>query len=122
MGRIIRRFLEDQFIFCCCACDFHVTALERVASCGFVGKHGPAVLVHSVVNIVESEQEQFLKLSSGEYIVREIECISCKKYMGFRYIHSFTPECTYKINMYLLERSSVEMKSNEFFDGHEHVD
>ena len=69
----------------------------------FRGKQGRAYLFHTVRNVNRSDKTQSVTMTTGDNVVRWINCQKCDTYLGWVYDSVPSPDQEYKLNKYILE-------------------
>ncbi|TCD70068.1 hypothetical protein EIP91_005050 [Steccherinum ochraceum] len=70
----------------------------------FNGQHGRAYLFDGVVNVIEGEPND-RQMTTGAHVVRDIHCIKCGTYLGWKYDRAYEPSQKYKEGKFILERN-----------------
>ncbi|KAI9330248.1 yippee zinc-binding/DNA-binding /Mis18, centromere assembly-domain-containing protein [Pilaira anomala] len=104
MGFSYRTYLESSSsIYACGKCKTHLSTAESVISKQFQGKHGPAFLVETVVNIELGKAED-REMTSGLHRVKDISCIKCSMMLGWTYVKAYNSDNKYKEGKFILEK------------------
>ncbi|VDB99280.1 unnamed protein product [Peniophora sp. CBMAI 1063] len=70
----------------------------------FHGQHGRAYLFREVVNVLEGEPVE-RQMTTGNHIVRDIQCVKCYAVLGWKYEYAYEDDQKYKEGKFILERN-----------------
>jgi len=76
--------LSGKKVWSCKGCGAHLTLHKQLHSKGYHGKTGDAYLFNDIVNVYQGDVKK-KKLMSGEYLIRKVYCVSCDRYLGWKY-------------------------------------
>ena len=107
MGLLYREYINGGSIISCHKCSTHLSAQDKVISKAFNGHFGRAYLMHDVINTYQGEMED-RAMATGLHTVREIFCISCQLYLGWRYVIAHDPTQKYKEGRVVLEATRLK--------------
>jgi hypothetical protein len=108
MGKPFLKYLKGSKIYVCSNCFCHICSQDQLISNLFHGKYGKSYLVNKVylvlfyfknfilnksVNVSAGKVEK-KKMTTGIHEISIINCLNCKKYLGFFLILFF------KINLF----------------------
>ncbi|KAI9228696.1 MAG: Yippee/Mis18 [Piptocephalis tieghemiana] len=110
MGLIHKRYLSGARVYACTECQTHFTTHETLTSKNFNGIHGKAYLFKQALNVSEGEEVDRM-MRTGKHTVRDISCMSCGTYVGWRYVRAWVEAQRYKEGQYILEREAVSVMS-----------
>ena len=85
----------------------------ELISSHFTGHHGPASLYNSAVNI-SLAKEEVRSLISGRHTVRDVHCLRCDNYLGWKYVEAPSGALKYKEGKFILERRCVWDEADEY--------
>ncbi|KAI9319654.1 Yippee/Mis18 [Dichotomocladium elegans] len=102
MGLKYRMYLDGTSIYGCAKCRTHLTTADAIVSEQFHGQHGPAYLLHYVVNITEGKAED-RSMTTGVHNVKDIACVKCGTVLGWIYVKAYADNNKYKEGKFILE-------------------
>ncbi|KAJ1951471.1 hypothetical protein FBU59_000136 [Linderina macrospora] len=99
-------FLKGKGIYGCPECGSHFVEKDKILSKDFTGQYGRAILFDKLVNVVAGEAEQ-RKMTTGVFIVQDVACMECDRYVGWTYVKAYSPDQAFKEGKFILERLRV---------------
>lgn len=93
-------------IYRCANCHTHIFQASQVVSDSFTGVTGEGLLVSRAVNLDEGKTEK-REFRTGMYQVRDVYCVQCHNYLGWRYIKSSSQSERYKEHMLVMEANEL---------------
>lgn len=90
----------------CIKCHTYITCQAEVTSTAFTGSTGPATLYKRAWNVSHGELGK-RELTTGFHVVRDVNCISCNKKLGWMYELALVPSQVYKEGQVILENALV---------------
>eukprot|EP00301_Raphidiophrys_heterophryoidea_P019286 c4246_g1_i1.p1 GENE.c4246_g1_i1~~c4246_g1_i1.p1 ORF type:complete len:111 (-),score=15.88 c4246_g1_i1:89-421(-) len=106
MGKIFKAYLSSDKIYSCLNCGTHFTQQDSLISKAFLGRYGRAFLFDKVVNVNFGPVE-VCQLTTGMHTTREVYCVSCADYVGWKYEEAFEESQKYKEGKFILERAKI---------------
>lgn len=85
---------------------------DEVISKAFSGRHGPAYLVHSMVNVYTGDSEE-RQLTTGKHVVADLHCKGCREVIGWKYISASERDQRYKEGRFAVEYEKLH-KDNQW--------
>jgi len=91
-------------ILICKACNFYIASMNDLLSRGYSGTHSAKAGLFENASNVSLGERKILLMHSGAYTVREIRCINCDSYIGWKIVQAHEPRERWKEDAYVLER------------------
>ncbi|KAL1887222.1 hypothetical protein Cpir12675_006638 [Ceratocystis pirilliformis] len=116
---LVRRVAPD--VVRCNACHTDLALQQLIVSWGFHGRHGRCMLVAppsqagvgaavKLDNLMEGQVET-RDLTTGWHKIANVNCLGCKRYVGWYYLDAVSDEAQYKIGKYCLEEGRTYVYS-----------
>ncbi|KAJ8662919.1 hypothetical protein O0I10_001095 [Lichtheimia ornata] len=97
-------------IYCCKTCHSHLLSQRDVISRAFHGRHGPAYLVDSLINVSAGVKEDRMLLT-GMHTVADVSCNVCATKLGWRYLEAAEESQKYKEMKYIVEKAKISRET-----------
>lgn len=107
MGRPFFQFVDEppqcrhKYVCINCSCD--VASDVELVWKGFMATEKPAFLFSSTVNIHCSPVERKEHLTSGVYVLSDVQCRGCATILGWRYLKAIKQDNAHKEGATLVE-------------------
>ena len=111
MGRVFKKYLTGNTIYCCSQCGTHLACHDDIISKNFHGKHGKAYLLDRCSNVSYCPQEDSVLLT-GLHVVADIYCGDCKTILGWYYHLAYSKKQKYKEGKFILEMKKTITESS----------
>lgn len=69
----------------------------------FRARKGQGYLFHAARNVKQSEKTESVAMTTGQNVIRLLNCQTCDAYLGWTYDRVPSPDQEYKLNKFLLE-------------------
>lgn len=99
---------KGNSVYMCENCHAHIFQSCQIVSDSFTGITGQGLLVSRAVNLDEGSIEK-RRLRTGTYLVKDVRCVQCHEYLGWKYISSSEEAEKYKEQMLVMEASQLHL-------------
>ncbi|KAJ9097866.1 hypothetical protein QFC20_006089 [Naganishia adeliensis] len=96
---------QSDMAFACGACDTPLFQSKDIITTILSGAMGKSFLVRNPTNIGFSSGEKQIRLTTGMHVTRDIECLTCRKPLGWYYVKAFETDQKFKEGAYLIEKA-----------------
>mmetsp|Transcript_582 Transcript_582/g.1111 ORF Transcript_582/g.1111 Transcript_582/m.1111 type:complete len:111 (-) Transcript_582:91-423(-) len=106
MGRVAQTILDSPKVYCCRSCNAHLARGDDISSKDFHGRHGPAYLFKTAVNVSVGPSEDRV-LMTGLHVVRDMFCNVCHHELGWKYDEAYEESQKYKEGKVVIEKAMM---------------
>eukprot|EP00877_Chromochloris_zofingiensis_P005580 jgi/Chrzof1/15022/Cz09g24090.t1 len=111
MGRPFVEYIRenDQLVkYVCAKCRADVASSTALIWEGYMGSQQPALLFKQVVNVDPYSSHREERLSTGLYVLVDVECRRCCTPLGWRYVKASSEDQKYKEGGTLLQEDLLK--------------